>query len=399
MNDLAESESCEDAVPHLPAKSAFAAMPVTYLNSGATHPLPLGARRALDAYARHKTLDRTGPPLDMVGKDRHVLAMFASLVGATPQELSFTQSTSMAENLVLNALGFPDQAARVVTDRLHFSGSLYTYARLVQAGADVVAVPMNRDGEVAIEAIAAAMNDKTRLIAVSLVSSLNGFEHDLHALCEMAHAQGAYVYADIVHAAGAMPVDLHACGVDFAASSSYKWLMGDFGLAFLYASKAVQRQLRPNWWGYYQLEGHHEQTAMPGADALDASCYNNLDNAQGLFAMGTMCRTGVALLDYSLAWIQRLGVEAIQTHRQPLIEAIQGELRRRGYQPLTPLTSRSPLVAFALKDAKAKLHELLGQRQVAIALAPDRFRISVAAFNDMNDVDRLLWAIPKIPPT
>ena len=58
----------------------------------------------------------------------------------------------------------------------------------------------------------------------------NGFQHDLKAVCELAHAHGAYVYADIVQSAGAMPIDVRASGVDFCACSSFKWLMADFGL-------------------------------------------------------------------------------------------------------------------------------------------------------------------------
>ena len=90
-------------------------------------------------------------------------------------------------------------------------------------------------------------------MSVSLVSTINGFEHDLKKICDLAHAHGAYVYADIVHAAGAVPMDLRATGVDFAATSSYKWLMGDFGLGFLYVRKEVQEKVRRPWWGYHQV--------------------------------------------------------------------------------------------------------------------------------------------------
>ena len=80
---------------------------------------------------------------------------------------------------------------------------------------------------------------KTRLVAVSLVSWYNGFQHDLKRVCDLAHAHGAYVYADIVQAAGNTPIDVRASGVDFCACSSFKWLMGDFGLGFLYVREAL----------------------------------------------------------------------------------------------------------------------------------------------------------------
>ncbi|ATE63615.1 aminotransferase class V-fold PLP-dependent enzyme [Rhizorhabdus dicambivorans] len=383
----------------LPAKSLFASMPTAYFNSGSIHPLPRGAQRALEAYAAHKTLSRSAAPLDMRAADDRVMALFAGLIGVTPDELAFTQSTTMAENLILSALDLPRSGGRVVTDELHFAGSLYTYARLAQAGVDVVVLPMTDQGTIDPEAMAAAVNDKTKLVAISQVSSLNGFEHDLSAVCALAHAHGAYVYTDIVQAAGAMPLDLAGSGADFAGCASYKWLMGDFGLAFLYARKDVHHLLRPSWWGYYQVNGQKQIAPLPKGDILEPGSYRPMSNAQGIFAMGTMCRTGVAMLDYSLDWISRVGTRALMKHRLPLIDAIQNELRKRGYQPLTPLGSRSPLLAFALDDAPAKLAERLDEHGISLALGPDRFRISLAAFNDLNDVDRLLEALPRVVPS
>jgi selenocysteine lyase/cysteine desulfurase len=55
------------------------------------------------------------------------------------------------------------------------------------------------------------------------------------------------------------------------------------------------------------------------------------------------------------------------------------------------------LVAFALKDARAKLSEPLKKANVTITVSANRFRVSLAAFNDTNDIDRLLSALPASP--
>ena len=65
---------------------------------------------------------------------------------------------------------------------------------------------------------------------------------------------------------------------------------------------------------------------------------------------------------------------------------------------MTPLDSRTQLVAFALKDARAKLSEPLKKAGVTITVSANRFRVSLAAFNDANDIDRLLSALPASPP-
>lgn len=383
----------------LPARGAFAAMSVTYLDSGATHPMPLGARTALEDYLRYKTRATGAPDLDMTAMEENAVRQFGLLVGADPDELCFVQSTTMGENLVLQALDMPATGGRIVTDALHFFGSFYTYGELAKAGMDVVTLPMTAEGRIDMAAMEAAVNDRTRLVSISHVSTINGFEHDLKRVCDLAHAHGAYVYVDIVHGAGSTPLDLKAAGVDFAACASYKWLMGDFGLGFLYVRKAVQEKIRRPWWGYHQLRAFQSHAFPYDAPGPMPADYAARDDASGRFAMGTTSWTGAVQLDHSLTWLNRLGVDAIQKARQPLADTVQSELRRRGYEPLTPLDSRTALVAFALKDARPKLSERLTAAKVRITVSQHRFRVSLAVFNDMNDIDRLLEALPASPPS
>ena len=387
------------SAPLLPARSAFAAMPTTYLDSGSTHPMPLGARRALEEYLRFKTKDGSTPNYSMRQKQADVVAGLARLIGASPDELCITQSTTMGENLVLKAMGFPQAGGRIVTDALHFFGSFYTYGELKKAGMDVVTLGMTADGRIDMDEMEAAITGQTKLVSISLVSTVNGFEHDLKKICDIAHARGAYVYADIVHAAGAIPVDLRSSGVDFASTSSYKWLMGDFGLGFLYVRKEIQDRLPRPWWGYEQVSVFQSHVFPYDERGGEPATYRTFDSATGHFGMGTTSWTGIVNLSYSIPWILEVGVEQLQAHRQPLVDTVQSELRRRGYQPLTPLDSRTQLVAFALKDARAKLADPLARASVAISVSANRFRISVAAFNDENDIDRLLSALPAAPPS
>ena len=382
----------------LPAKSQFAAMPFTYLDSGSTHPMSLGAKAALEEYLRYKTQDGTTPGYSMDERETAVMEAFGKLVGAQSDELCFIQSTTMGENLVIQALDLPRAGGRIVTDVLHFFGSFYTYGELAKAGMDVVSLRMQPDGRIDLREMEAAIDSRTRLVSVSMVSTINGFQHDLKKICDIAHARGAYVYADIVHAAGAVPTNLRQLGVDFAATSSYKWLMGDFGLGFLYVRKEVQDKIRRPWWGYHQVASFTTHVFPHDEPGDEIATYTAAPGASGRFAMGTTSWTGVVQLDHSLDWLNRIGIETIQRWRQPLVDAIQGELRKRGYEPLTPLDSRTPMVAFALKDARSKLAERMNAAKIRLTLSKHRFRVSVAVFNDMNDIDRLLAALPKTPP-
>jgi selenocysteine lyase/cysteine desulfurase len=391
------AEPAPSTGPSLPAKAAFARMPMTYLDSGSTHPMSLGAKAALEEYLRFKTQDGSLPGYSVSAMEKAVLESFGRLIGASPDELSFVQSTTMGENLVLQALGFPQTGARIVTDVLHFFGSFYTYGELGKTGMDVVTLPMTSEGRIDMGEMEKAINDRTRLVSISLVSTINGFQHDLKRVCDIAHAHGAYVYADIVHAAGTVPTDLRASGVDFAACSSYKWLMGDFGLGFLYVRREVQDKIKRPWWGYHQLASFRTHVFPFDEPGPGVASYAPSPDTAGRFAMGTTSWTGVVHLNHSLAWLEKVGIGQIQAWRQPMIDTLQKELRARGYQPLTPLDSKTSMVAFAMKDVRAKLAETLKAANVRITVAQHRFRVSVAMFNDMNDIDRLLDALPKKP--
>ena len=95
---------------------------------------------------------------------------------------------------------------------------------------------------------------KTRLIATSLVSYVNGYLTNARALADLAHAHGGYLYTDIIQAVGAVPIDMPALGIDFAACSGYKWLMGDRGLGYLFVREELQdRVMRRTQYGDRQF--------------------------------------------------------------------------------------------------------------------------------------------------
>jgi selenocysteine lyase/cysteine desulfurase len=254
----------------------------------------------------------------------------------------------------------------------------------------------DRDGRIRIEDMKKAIRKGTKLVALSLVSTINGFEHDLKSVCDIAHANGALVYADIIHAAGCVPVDLHASGVDFAACATYKWLMGDFGLGFLYVRKDIQPQMKRVNYGYYgmsKFQPHIYPLDPPGGAIAD---YGFQENATGLFALGTHSHTVVAILNRSLDYIHSLGVREIQKHAQSLTDRLKKELPKRGYALMTPNESKTPMVACVCADARKSLSAPLKEANVKITSSTNRFRVSVSVFNGMDDIDRLMAVLPKM---
>lgn len=390
-----ESAPAQTAPPALPDKASFAPTDIAYLDSGTMHPVSLGAKAAVAAYLAQRSLD---PAASGHLDEDEPRAKFAALINADPDEIAFVQSTTMGEQIILKALGLPAPGAHIVTDTLHFFGSFPLYEGLAKQGCEVTWL-RPKEGRIDLANMERAVHKGTRLVALSLVSTYNGFEHDLKKVCDIAHVNGALVYADIIHAAGCVPIDVRASGVDFAACASYKWLMGDFGLGFLYARKGRQADLKRTQFGYYGIGSFtsHAYPYDPPSPTGAIADYSFRDDAMGHFAYGTYSHMGVAQLSRSLDYIMGLGVNRIQAHAQRLTDRLKDELPRLGYKLATPPETRSPIVTCVLPDARDRLKPRLDAAKVKIMVSKNRFRITPSVFNDMDDIDRLLAALGRAP--
>lgn len=375
----------------LPVKDEFELDARAYLDSASVHPFSRSARRIVEDYARRRTMSPGIAAFDLSGTAERVRTKLAALINAEPEELCLLQSTTAAEHLVLQALHMPLSGGRIVTDALHYPGSLYLYQSMARMGMDVAWLIPDDEGRIDIGDLEVAVSKKTRLVALSMVSTVNGFEHDLKRVCTIAHNHGALVYADIVQAAGAVPVDVRKSNVDFAACASYKWLMGDFGLGALYVRKDLLSRVRRTQFGPFQLR--RIQTNFFPFNPPDLADLESRNDATGIFGMGTISGSTLAQLDQSLDYIRQLGVERIRDYRQPLLDRARFELEQRGYRCVTPVDSRSPILTFVYPDV-SRLTPRLDAAGVKITLVDNRFRISPSVFNDMGDIESLLAALP-----
>jgi selenocysteine lyase/cysteine desulfurase len=371
---------------------------LTYLNAAYTHPIPrVSVAAATTAAERRGRLRHPpAPPLAVGDTPR---ALFAALINATPAEVAYVSSTSAGENLVVRALGLDHRRdGNVVTDGLHFEGALMHLRELQKRGLDVRVVAPTADARIDFGALERMVDRKTRLIEVSATSMYNGFQHDLKAVADLAHAHGAYVYVDAVHAIGAEPFDVRQTGIDFASCSSFKWLMGDFGLGFLYARREVLDSLERPVVGYYQasdIEPNYPPTLPAGTYEPVTYRFNN--TAAGMFEMGALVgsvEVNVALLASSLRYVQALGVDAIQAHRLPMIRRLQQEVPRLGFTAVTPATSTGGNVTFVRRNlADSDVPKRLMAARVNVRLAQHWMRLSPSVYNDMRDVERVLEAL------
>jgi len=250
-----------------------------------------------------------------------------------------------------------------------------------------------RNWRITIDDLTAALDSRTRLVALSLVSWYNGFQHDLAEVCQLAHARGAYVYADIVQAAGNTPIDVQATGVDFCGCSSFKWLMGDFGLGFLYVREDLLDQvIHRTQFGYQQADiAMHYLASDPPAD--QPITWTLHQDAAGHFEVGTFSQAAANALAVSLPYLQRLGIASIHAARQPLLRRLHEVLPRLGWTPITPAETTSALVSFTIPGAESRFAARLQAAKISVSLYGDRMRVSPAVFNSPDDVETLIDAL------
>ena len=361
------------------------------LNNARWHPMSKGARQAIVEYLEYKQRGVWSPPDQVSVAQHNVKTAFAQLIHADVSELAYVNSTTAGESLFVSALGFPSAGGNIVTDALHFEGSLYLYEALRKQGVDVRVV-RPRDWAVSLSDMEKVIDGNTRLVAVSHVSFINGFEHQLKPLCDSAHGHGALVYVDAVQAAGAIPIDVRASGIDAMGSASYKWLMGDMGIGFLYVRQDVIPRLKRTQFGYRQLaefDYHAFPWDEPGTFPVE---WKQLENAAGYFEIGTYNNSTIAALSYSLPLILSLGVDKIRRHTQSLLAPLREELPRMGYACITPTESHGPMASFLVPDGK-KTAQALKAAKVDVSQSRGRMRISPSIYNDESDVEKLLAAL------
>ena len=365
----------------------------TYLNAAYTHPLSIASADAINEYISFRLMDGNVRE-DYSTEWDSVKELYGRLINADRDEIVWIPSTMAGENIIVNGIGIHGSKARIVTDALHFDGSLYMYSQLSKMGADVHIV-MPEKNRISLDQMDAVIKPGTKLVAVSLVSMVNGFQHDLKGLCEIAHSRGALVYADVIQAAGAVPLDVHECKVDFCASSSFKWLMGDFGAGFLYVSRESLSYLHRSQYGYRQVKdmsSHFLPFDTPGEVPYIFSAGNT---AESFFEVGSLANESVIALGQSLRLINEIGVESISKYRQPMLSMIHKKLPSLGFMPLTPEDSTSPIISFAYKDAKRRLSPKLKEAKINIQLYDNRMRISPSIYNSLSDIEKLIDVLSK----
>jgi selenocysteine lyase/cysteine desulfurase len=353
-----------------------------YLNSAYITPVPAAVAAAARAFDDAKATRPISLP-DMQAKADEVRQQFARLINASPDEVGFLASTSEGENLVAGALDL-QRGDNVVIDELHYQTEFVLYKRLEQVRGIELRVAKARGGSLTASDFAPLVNRRTRLVSVALVSHQNGFRHDLKPLAELAHAHGAWLYTDAIQAAGMIPIDVRASGVDALCCGTYKWLLGGFGTAPFFARAEVLDRITPDRWGALHIAkdlGNHQYEIHRSAKK---------------FEYATLAFGAVYQLGAGLAYLEKVGVPRIEAHTVALAHQLRKGLVERGLDVLTPTGNGSSIVSFRTPGAPGKLQQTLRAAGIEVSYRENgaQVRVSPALFNTSDDIAAFLRAIP-----
>jgi kynureninase len=224
----------------------------TYLVSNSLGPMPRTVPAKLAEYARDwgdlgvKAWNRGWWELPVdVGNE------IAPLINADNGEIVMMPNVTIAQTAVLSSIDFTKERDTVVMTELDFPSVRYAFAEMAEKlGARVVVVRSDDGLTIDRDRLLAAIDERTRLVAVSHVLFRSSFFMDVDAICARAHEVGALVSLDSFHAVGIVPVDVKRSKADFLTGGVLKWLCGGPGACFLYVSPSVRDKLKPALTGW-----------------------------------------------------------------------------------------------------------------------------------------------------
>jgi selenocysteine lyase/cysteine desulfurase len=287
-----------------------------------------------------------------------------------------------AANLPLSA-----NQAVVLLDQ-EFPSNVYAWRELARkTGARIVTVRRSEETSWT-EALERGVDKNTAIVAVPQCHWTDGSKIDLERVAQRARKVGAALVIDASQSLGACPLDLGRVQPDFLVAVGYKWLLGPYGLGYLYVAPKWRSSgvaLEQSW---LTRAGSEDFTRLveytdeyrPGARRFDMGEFPQ-------FALGPMA---IAALRQVLAW----GVTHIHTALSTLTAEIAQRTREEGYSALTPDQRCGHMIGIRHPGGiPSELAARLNEAKIFVSIRGDSIRIAPHLYNDRNDIDRFFEVV------
>ncbi|MGI8643580.1 MAG: aminotransferase class V-fold PLP-dependent enzyme, partial [Thermomicrobiales bacterium] len=229
-----------------------------YFNSGTNGPLPMAALDTLyEAAKKECEVGRIVPGVYEGGwkRNQRVRVLLAEMMGADSSEMALTHSTSEGISTALNGLTW-ERGDEVITTNLEHPGLMTPLSLLAHRwGITIKVIDIGDGGGDVAGVIESAITSRTRAIALSHVMWSSGAVIDLRQIADLARKHNAITVVDAAQAAGQVPIDLHAFGIDAYAMPGQKWLCGPEASGALYVRSESIGLFQPSYLRYAQTDG------------------------------------------------------------------------------------------------------------------------------------------------
>lgn len=308
----------------------------SYFNTASIALLPASVQSQM-SYASQRLMDDPfgywrDEVMPMLGGMAQTIAHL--LNAAKPEELTPITSTSYGLNALAQSIPWQPGDNVVLCD-VEFPANVYPWMSLERDGVEVRLVPA-QNGGLTVEALAETVDQKTKVVTVSLLQFFTGHRSDLTALGRFCHERGILFVVDGIQAIGHIPVDVQAMHIDALVTGGQKSLLSAPGTGFMYVRDEVCETLRPRFIGangtkdfLYWLD--YDLTPAPGA---------------ARFGMGTPNMIGLVGMAESVRLLAELGIPDIDMYTCTLAEQAMDTLERVGYEVITPRDAHGSIVTF-----------------------------------------------------
>lgn len=311
----------------------------------------------------------------------------APLIGAAEGEVAMLPNVSLAQAAVLSALDYSAPRDTIVMTGLDFPSVRYVYDGLAaRLGARIVVVESDDGIGIDLERLLAAIDERTRLVAISHVLFRSAYIMDLEAICRRAHEVGALVSADAFHSVGVIPVDVKRSGVDFLTGGVLKWLCGGPGGCFLYVAPDVRERFAPLVTGW---QAHEHPFAFEPEMHYASGIARWLNGTPGIPALFAATEGPRIVHDAGIEAIRAKSIR--QTTR--LIEMAD----ERGYRVAAPRDAgrRGGTVAFDVPNAYEVAQLLLAERVIVDYRPGAGIRVAPHFYSSDEELERCVGLIDE----
>lgn len=314
--------------------------------------------------------------------------ILAPTIGAAPGTISMHQNATVAQSIVMSCFSFDGPRRRVIVQDLDFPSNHYLFHGFARYGAEIVTVASDDGVRGRIDRVVEAIDERTALVNLSLVLFRSAHLQDVRPVIEQAHRVGAAVVLDLYQAAGAVPVDVTALGIEFAVGGSVKWLCGGPGAGYLYVRPDVQRQMSPAvvGWAGHARPFQFEPGAIEYAEGLERF-QSGTPNVPSLYS----ARAGYEI-------VREIGVPAIREKSLRLTRRLMDAAIARGWRLNTPQGDheRGASVVLDLPNGAPLTQALIAQNVIVDYRPGAGIRMAPHFYNTEAEIDHAVATLDAL---